>query len=73
MGVRASSRKGIPALAGLREELGTWKTGKTIASSRGFLRAWAGYLGGSQSPVAVCIVLCGCADARFVGVFRSGL
>ena len=69
VGVGASSRKGIPALAGLRGELGTWIAGKTSTSSRGFPKAKAGYLGGSRRPVAA--TLCGCADARLVGVFRS--
>ena len=69
MGVGTSSRKGIPALAGLRGELGTWIEGKTSTSSRGFPNALAGYLGGSRSPVAA--TLCGCADARFVDVIPS--
>ena len=83
VGVGASSHKGIPALAGLRGELGTWIAGKTSTSSRGFPKAKAGYLGGSRRPVAATLCGCAdvggcfpvrefsCADARFVGVSRS--
>ena len=36
MGLEPHSRKGTPALAGLRRALGTWIAGKTSTSSKGF-------------------------------------
>ena len=55
--------KGKSGLSWVRKYSEEWRAGKTITSRRGFPRAYAGYLGGSQSPVATS--LCSSEGARF--------